>query len=581
MQSILNQIDQFYTLNQYEEAYQYMLKQLEEAMIHKQDNIILGLLSELMGYYRVRAEFLLGNQMAIQAIKIIENLGLDKTIPSATTYLNIATLYRVQGLYKESSMHYQKAFNIYQQLLDESDERYISLYNNMSLLYQEINQLEQAIEYELKALSLIKDKENCEVETAITYTNLSQMYLTKNDYDEGMKFLNQATDLFLQYAPQDPHYFATLASMAQAHYLKKEYTEALHIYEDVLEKIENTYGQNKDYQTVYDNYLLVQQKLNNQSFGLKLSRDYYYEIGKPMLEAKFSKYLPYMAIGLVGMGSECLGYDDKLSQDHDFGPGFCIWLPKEVYETIGQSLQVAYNQLPQEFQGYQRQISSRGQNRVGVFEIENFYKMYLGTIPHTNEEWLYLDENALLNITSGEIFEDHYGMMSKIRKELAYYPEDIRIKKIARSIAKMAQSGQYNYARCMQRKESVAATLAIYEFVKETFSCLYLLNKVYQPYYKWVYRGTTDLVLLKDIPFLIKQLLDLENQSQCWNEESSNINYNDQKIVIIEKICRFIINELHSQNLSTQTDNFLELHVDEVVNHIGDVVIRNKHIMEG
>ncbi|MEG0365843.1 MAG: tetratricopeptide repeat protein, partial [Coprobacillus sp.] len=363
MQSILNQIDQFYALNQYEEAYQYMLIQLEEAMIHKQDNIILGLLSELMGYYRVRAEFVLGNQMAIQAIKIIENLGLDKTIPSATTYLNIATLYRVQGLYKESSMYYQKAFNIYQQLLDESDERYISLYNNMSLLYQEINQLEQAIEYELKALSLIKDKENCEVETAITYTNLSQMYLTKNNYNEGMKFLNQAIDLFLQYAPQDPHYFATLASMAQAHYLKKEYTEALHIYEDVLEKIESTYGQNKDYQTVYDNYLLVQQKLNNQSFGLKLSRDYYYEIGKPMLEAKFSKYLPYMAIGLVGMGSECLGYDDKLSQDHDFGPGFCIWLPKEVYETIGQSLQVAYNQLPQEFQGYQRQISSRGQNR--------------------------------------------------------------------------------------------------------------------------------------------------------------------------------------------------------------------------
>ena len=52
--------------------------------------------------------------------------------------------------------------------------------------------------------------------------------------------------------------------------------------------------------------------------GLELSREYYEKFGKPMLTENFPELLDKIAVGLCGSGSECFGFDDELSRDHDF-----------------------------------------------------------------------------------------------------------------------------------------------------------------------------------------------------------------------------------------------------------------------
>ncbi|MBO5725577.1 MAG: hypothetical protein J6S00_00770, partial [Clostridia bacterium] len=103
--------------------------------------------------------------------------------------------------------------------------------------------------------------------------------------------------------------------------------------------------------------------------GLELASSFFEEYGKEMLNTQFADVLPYIAVGLVGSGSECYGFDDEISRDHDFEPGFCIFIPGEnvVDRKKAFELERAYAKLPMSFKGFERsRISAVGGNRHGV-----------------------------------------------------------------------------------------------------------------------------------------------------------------------------------------------------------------------
>ena len=105
--------------------------------------------------------------------------------------------------------------------------------------------------------------------------------------------------------------------------------------------------------------------------GLELSKKYYDTYGIRMITTQFPELVTQTAAGLVGYGSECFGFDDEISTDHDYGPSFCIWLPQEVYIEYGRGMQAAYDALPKEFMGCAARVEEeQGKGRVGVLCLE-------------------------------------------------------------------------------------------------------------------------------------------------------------------------------------------------------------------
>lgn len=307
--------------------------------------------------------------------------------------------------------------------------------------------------------------------------------------------------------------------------------------------------------------------------GLELSERYYNAYGRQMLETQFPQIIDQTAAGLVGQGSECFGFDDEISMDHDYGPSFCIWLPREVYDKYGKQMQAAYDALPQEFMGYAGRVTEeQGQGRVGVLCLEDFYRGILGcdNVPVTNQEWLNVLEENLATATNGAVFIDRLGRFSAIREELMkYYPREVWIRRLVQSMAKAAQSGQYNYARAMKRGERIAAELALTEFIRESMKIVYLLNKQYAPYDKWMHRGMKGLSVCPEIGEMLNLLYTID-PAEAWEGVSPadyvyNLNTNDGRVLVIEAVCNIIVQELNAQGLSDQQDNFLQNHLQAVL----------------
>ena len=310
--------------------------------------------------------------------------------------------------------------------------------------------------------------------------------------------------------------------------------------------------------------------------GLWIAKAYFEEYGKPMLEEKFPDLMPYLAAGLTGSGSECFGFDDGISQDHDFEPGFCIFLPDEsvVSRRSAFLLERAYAALPKEFMGLKRSLMQPvGGPRRGVLRTEDFFADRTGTRggEMSSLQWLSVPEYALAEAVNGEIWFDHLGEVSRRRAELAFYPENVRRKKLAGHLLLMAQAGQYNYMRCIRHGEGAAAQLAAGEFVRSAISVIFLLNKRYQPYYKWSFRALRTLPRLSLLAELLEYLLTTDNDEGMYEE----------KYAVIESIAADVIDELVDQGITKAVCGDLEKHAYSVNDAIDDAQLRNMHILAG
>ena len=512
---------------------------------NEKDNLI-TMLNEMIGFCRDMGQFEKGDEYCNHLFALVSEVPYKGSIPYATTLLNIANFKRAKKDYALSEKLYLEVLPIYNTLLQKTDFRYASYYNNLSLLYQETKQYKKAIECLENALKIAKTYTEARIEVATTYTNMATCYLKLSDADNAEDCLKKAFDIFEEDETKDYHYGGALSAMAELCVMRKDYIKANSFYEKTLTHLARYTGKNTpQYQVVLSNLESVK-KLCGTKYkkGMDICREYFETYGRKMLNDNFSDYLDRITVGLVGEGSDCFGFDDEISRDHDFGPRFCMWVSKETYEDIGKELQSAYDKLPDELDGLKRNMTETGTYRQGVIVLEEFLEHILWTnqMPKTENDWLLLSENGLATICNGEIWMEGDKQLSEIREKLKKYPDTVRFKKIVKAMHFSRQAGLYNYFRMKDRGEKIAAQISLTGYMENVMKVVYYLNNVYPPFYKWLHKGMNSLTILPEIMDILEALNDHKQDDKTVEgimmvvEQLLEHEINEDKNLLIENI---------------------------------------------
>ncbi len=616
LNKVINELDALANAGKVEEITPFLLKNLKAAENEGDVGAMLSILNELIGISREMCLHQEAMKYGSTALKLIKDASLEGSIHHATTMLNIANALRAAGHLEDSLNTYKQVEALYQNLLEPDDFNYASLYNNESLLYQEMEQYQDAFERLKFALDIVSNMSDREWEVAVTYTNLANTAIELSNSDvrnresynlKAIEYADKATAIFDKMGSRGTHYAAAMVAKGRIYEKRNEFSIAVSSYKSALGAVYNKFGKTDEYDrireylnnaiakmdavefmtdayaeyqtgpVVIDTLLSEEEKVHEKGMGI--CKSFFEEYGKPAIKEKFPEDYNNMAFGLVGEGSDCFGYDDEYSRDHDWGPGFCIWMSDDVYERIGLKVQKVYDELPSEYKGYKRVTTPQGMVRLGVHRISDFYAHFIGAsafkewseLGHiSNNTLMWIEEYQLAAAINGEVWEDKQGDFTKIREELAKYYDDSNVLlKLAQMSALFSQNLQYNYVRMRKRNDRVAVSFILNDGLKQALRIAYLLNRKYAPHEKWLFKGTEDFEFVPKVATFVEEITEAD--------EYDRINKADTALPIIEELALYLLEAMVNMGYvgdiklinmgdgSLGTDLYLEHYTNEMV----------------
>lgn len=261
LNGFFQRLDWFYENHRLEHAENFMREQLGQAQELGEDGAALAILNELMGFLRTQGRFEECLKRTDEALALAGRMGLDKTVPGATTLLNAATCCRAAGALEPTREYYERTLAIYQRELPPDDYRVASLYNNLSILKSDMGLPGEALDCLLKALSIVEKKAEFKAETAITHTNMGMLYSQLGDFQAALSSFHRALAIFGDGLEEDPHYGAALAGLGEALYKTGDLPAAEDAYGRALAQIKKCYGENESWRVTGRNLERVRREM--------------------------------------------------------------------------------------------------------------------------------------------------------------------------------------------------------------------------------------------------------------------------------------------------------------------------------
>lgn len=266
--------------------------------------------------------------------------------------------------------------------------------------------------------------------------------------------------------------------------------------------------------------------------GLELSRSYFDDVIRPALDDALPG-LPYAAARLGG-GSEVLGLDDETSTDHDWGPQLSIPVAAEHHEAVLERLEEA---VPETYAGRPTRFATAHDPemrlRVTLSEVGDLLRATLGFDPLdsvTTFDWLRLTGQAVLEVTSGEVFMDRVGDLCRARTMLTWYPDDVWAWAIACDWHRLDQELPL-MSRAGHRDDDLGSRVIAARLVHIAMHLGFLLERTWPPYAKWF--GTS----FARLPHASDTLADLRRclVISSWEERQDALADALRRLLLLQK----------------------------------------------
>jgi hypothetical protein len=230
--------------------------------------------------------------------------------------------------------------------------------------------------------------------------------------------------------------------------------------------------------------------------GLEIARRFYEEAVAPLIE----DVLPHRryTAGLIGPCSDVIGFDDAISRDHGWGPRGHVLLEPAGFDEARAILDAALSQrLPLTFRGYSTSFARPHaaplsidrppvQHWVDIVTADQFLTAQIGISDPsrlTPIDWLTIHEHRLLSVTAGALFRDDLGFEAT-RRQLAFYPDDVRLHLIAAEWQKIAQEQAFP-GRAGARGDAAGSAIIAARLAESLARLCFYVHRVYPPYSKW------------------------------------------------------------------------------------------------
>lgn len=265
--------------------------------------------------------------------------------------------------------------------------------------------------------------------------------------------------------------------------------------------------------------------------GLKLGELFYQEAVRPALERRFPGLCH--SAGIIGSGSEVLGFDTPMSADHHWGPRVMLFLNAEDHDAHAAAIQEALrHELPYEFYGWPTNFADPDPNdngvqllqsiqegpvnhRVEVLTIFQFFADYLDCDPYAEldaPDWLTIPSQKLRTIVGGAVYHDAVGL-NDIRQKFAWYPHDVWLYLLAAGWTRIGQEepfvGRTGYVGDDLGSQVIAARL-----VRDLMRLCFLMERQYAPYSKWYGTAFEKLACAQQLTPIFRWAM----LAQSWRE---------------------------------------------------------------